>query len=225
MGAIASMLDEVNRKRPGDARVLLVVDGVHGFGVEDVDVSRLGCDFFCSGTHKWILGPRGTGIVWGRGSAWQRLQPTVPSFELGPLTAWQEDREPGPTQAAWMSPGGFQAYEHAWALPAAFALHARIGRARVAARLRDLNTRLKEGLSERRVIVRTPMDPEISAALVCFEVKGLLTEDVVRRLRERRIVASAAPYPISYPRLAGSLVNTAEEVEAAIDAVAGLARG
>ena len=224
--AIASMLEEVNRKRPEDARVLLVVDGVHGLGVEDDLVAALGCDFFCAGTHKWMLGPRGTGIVWGREAAWRRLQPTVPSFEMGPLMAWQEGREPGPTRAAWMSPGGFQAYEHMWALPAAFALHAHIGPARVAARLRQLNTRLKAGLSgQRGVTVRTPLDPEVSAALVCFEVEGMAAGDVVRKLYERRIVASAAPYPVSYARLAGSLVNTLPEVGAAIEAVGEVARG
>ena len=24
-----------------------------------------GCDFLASGTHKWLFGPRGTGILWG----------------------------------------------------------------------------------------------------------------------------------------------------------------
>jgi isopenicillin-N epimerase len=224
--AIASMLQEANRGRAEADRILLVVDGAHGFGVEDVDVATLGCDFFCAGTHKWILGPRGTGIVWGPREAWERLRPTVPAFELGLFMAWQEGRDPGPTRAEWMSPGGFQAFEHAWALPAAFDLHARIGRARIAARLRDLNTHLKAGLAAQRgVTVRTPQDPAVSAALVCFEVENTKTEDVVKRLHERRIVASAAPYPVSYARLAAGLVNTPQEVAAAIEAVGELGCG
>jgi selenocysteine lyase/cysteine desulfurase len=224
--AIAAMLGDVNRRRAEDARILLVVDGVHGFGVEEDAAASLGCDFFCAGTHKWILGPRGTGIVWGHEAAWARLQPTVPSFEMGPLVAWQEGRDPGPTRGAWMSRGGFQAYEHAWALPAAFELHARIGRPRVAARLRQLNTRLKDGLAGTPgVTLRTPIDPEVSAAIVCFEITGLATDEVVRRLHERRVVGSAAPYPVSYPRLAAGLVNTLAEVGAAVEAVREVARG
>lgn len=226
VAAVASMLAEVNRRRAEDARILLVVDGVHGFGVEEDAVASLGCDFFCAGTHKWILGPRGTGIVWGREAAWARLQPTVPSFEMGPLVAWQEGRDPGPTRAAWMSRGGFQAYEHAWALPAAFELHGRIGRARVAARLRQLNARLKAGLADTPgVTLLTPIEPEVSAAIVCFEIAGRTTDEVVRSLHERRVVGSAAPYPVSYPRLAAGLVNTLAEVGAAVDAVAEIARG
>lgn len=44
------------------------------------------------------------------------------------------------------------------------------------------------------------------------------------RLHDRRIVASVAPYAAPYVRLAGSLVNTPGEVEAAIEAVATIAR-
>ena len=55
-----------------------------------------------------------------------QVQPTVPSFEEGPYDAWMNARDPGPTRAAWVSPGGFHAYEHLWALPAAFAFHGQI---------------------------------------------------------------------------------------------------
>jgi isopenicillin-N epimerase len=222
--AIADAIGQVNGGRADADRVRLVVDGAHALGVEDVDVASLGCEFFCAGTHKWMLGPRGTGVVWGPEPAWRRLRRSVPAFELGLFTAWVEGRDPGPTRAEWMSPGGFQAYEHLWALPAAFELHARIGRARIAARLEQMNTQLKEGLAGiRGVTVRTPPDPSVSAGLVCFEVAGRTPEDVVRRLHERRIVASTAPYAVSYARLAASLVNTPAEVEAAIEAVAAIA--
>lgn len=223
--AMARAIAEANRMRAEADRIVLVVDGAHGLGVEDEDVASLGCDYFCAGTHKWMLGPRGTGVVWAPEHAWRRLRPVVPAFELGLFEAWLEGREAGPLRGEWMSPGGFQAYEHLWALPAAFDLHARIGRARIAARLRLLNARLREGLAGiGGVTVRTPLDPAVAAALVCFEIDGLTPEEVVRRLLQRRIVASAAPYAVSYARLAGSLVNSEDEVETAIEAVAALAR-
>lgn len=56
---IADALAEINAGRSEADRVLLVVDGVHGFGVEDETVAQMGCDFFVAGTHKWIFGPRG----------------------------------------------------------------------------------------------------------------------------------------------------------------------
>jgi selenocysteine lyase/cysteine desulfurase len=217
---MAAAIAEANRSRAAADRALLVVDGVHGLGAEEETVAQLGCDFFAAGTHKWMFGPRGTGVVWGRADAWREVEPTVPSFEEGPYGAWMEKRTPGPTQSAWMSPGGFHAYEHLWALPAAFAFHERLGRSRVAARIRELNTRIKDGLAAvRGVRLLTPRDPRLSSGLVAFEVSGHTPGDVVKRLAARRIVASTSPYAPSYVRLAGSLMNTPEEVDAAVQAV------
>jgi selenocysteine lyase/cysteine desulfurase len=221
---LAEVVAEANRSRPADERILMIVDGAHGFGVEDEAVAEMGADFLCAGTHKWIFGPRGTGIVWGRREAWTALQPTVPAFEMGPFTAWMESKDPGPTEARWMSPGGFHAYEHMWALPAAFAFHRQIGRPRITARIQELNTRIKDGLAEApRVKLHTPRDPRLSAGLVAFEVEGLSPEAVVERLAAKRIVASTSPYRPTYARLAGSVLNTPDEVDTAVRAVRELA--
>ncbi len=60
---------------------VVCVDGVHGFSAVDVDLPDLGCDFLATGTHKWLFGPRGTGILWGRD--WAPLTELIPSFTAG----------------------------------------------------------------------------------------------------------------------------------------------
>ena len=86
---IAETLAEVNRSRDEKDRVLLIVDGVHGFGVEDPKITALGCDAFAAGTHKWLFGPRGTGFVWAKPAVWQRMRPVIPSFSSPDLfAAW-----------------------------------------------------------------------------------------------------------------------------------------
>ncbi|MGH3544924.1 MAG: aminotransferase class V-fold PLP-dependent enzyme, partial [Mycobacteriales bacterium] len=133
--AIGAALAEHNTHRSDTDHVLLVVDGVHGFGVEDEAIAAIGLDFFAAGTHKWILGPRGTGIIWGRDRRWADMQPTIPAFQKELSAAWKQDQPlAGPTRATWVTPGGFKAYEHLWALPAAFAFHRQLGRARVTER-------------------------------------------------------------------------------------------
>ena len=69
---------DLNRRRDPADRVLLCVDGVHGFGAVDVDLPDLGCDFLATGTHKWLFGPRGTGIVWARD--WDPLTELIPTL-------------------------------------------------------------------------------------------------------------------------------------------------
>ncbi|MGB6164153.1 MAG: aminotransferase class V-fold PLP-dependent enzyme [Pseudonocardiaceae bacterium] len=224
--AIATMLAEHNTNRSDTDRVLLVVDGVHGFGVEDEAVATMGLDFFATGTHKWILGPRGTGIIWGRGGLWAEMQPTIPSFQKEPYLAWMQGQPPGPTHASWVTPGGFKAFEHLWALPAAFAFHRQLGRARVAERIHQLNTQCKDGLAAmKHVRLHTPRTPGLSSGLVCFEVDSMTPAAAVARLLQRRIVASASPYATSFVRLSPSLVTSPANVDTALAAVRSLTSG
>ena len=155
-----------------------------------------------------------------------RLRPLIPNFsELESYEAWMDERAPkGPTTAARMAPGGFHAYEHQWAAKAAFEMHEAMGRARVAGRIRELNDRLKQQLDDQpHIRVHTPRASALSAGLVAFEIDGMKPEDVVKRLGEKKIVASTSPYKVTYARLAPSLVNTPEEVDRAANAVRALA--
>jgi isopenicillin-N epimerase len=225
--AIAAALAEHNARRSEADPVLLVVDGVHGFGVEDEAIATIGLDFFAAGTHKWILGPHGTGIIWGRDGRWADLRPTIPAFQKELSAAWMQDQPPaGPTRATWVTPGGFKAYEHLWALPAAFAFHRQLGRARVTERIHQLNTQCKDGLAAmKHVRLHTPRNPQLSSGIICCEVDAMTPDAAVARLLERRVVASASPYAKSYLRLAPSLVNSPADVDAALIAVRSLARG
>src|SRR5512133_580443 len=114
------------------SRVLLCVDGVHGFGVEAATPEQLGCDFLVSGCHKWLFGPRGTGIIWGRAGAWDAVTPTIPTFDGRAFRLWMEGRAPDLPRSAAMTPGGFHTFEHRWALADAFDFRRRIGRGRTA---------------------------------------------------------------------------------------------
>jgi selenocysteine lyase/cysteine desulfurase len=223
---IAEVVREANRSRDENDRVLLVVDGVHGFGVEDEAVAELGCDFFISGTHKWIFGPRGTGIVWARESSWALLRPSIPSFIAHePWRAWMEHRTlEGPTRASWMTPGGFQAYEHQWALVEAFGFLKQIGRDRVAARTHEWCDYFKETLVRMpRVKLYTPRQKDLSAGLICFDIEGVSPTEIVRRMLQRRIVMTQTPYGPSFARIAPSILLRQEEVERTLKELRALA--
>jgi isopenicillin-N epimerase len=226
MAKVAAAIAEVNRDRDEADRVLLVVDGVHGFGVVDEDVAKMGCDFFSAGTHKWILAPRGTGIMWAKPENWALLQPTIPSLmNRETADAWRQDRPPaGPTQAAWVSPGGFFAYEHQWATVEAFHFHRQIGRKRVQDRIAEMNSQIKEGLAAMgHVTLHTPLDPELSAGIVTFDVEGYKPQDVVQILRANRVIANATPYAVSHVRLSAGIVNFPRDVEMALSVIRSLA--
>ncbi|MGH7562953.1 MAG: aminotransferase class V-fold PLP-dependent enzyme [Gemmatimonadota bacterium] len=222
LAEIAAAVDEVNDERDEEDHVLVCVDGVHGFGIEDATVDDLGVDFLAAGTHKWIFGPRGTGILWGRGDRWSHLRPSIPSFRDGASwTAWFQGEEPGGrADGPRMTPGGFKPFEHRWSMAPAFEFHQAIGKERVRERTHDLARHLKEGLrSIDGVQLVTPMDEDLSSGIVCCDVEGMSAWAAVNALRGRDIVATVTPYAVEYLRLSPSIRNTPEEVEAGLRAV------
>jgi selenocysteine lyase/cysteine desulfurase len=219
---VARALDSRSASR-GDP-ILLCVDAVHGLGAEDTSPDDLGCDFLISGTHKWLFGPRGTGIVWGRNEAWGRFDAIVPPFEPASYTAWIEGQAPDRSNPGlWATPGGFHSFEHRWALAQAFEFHLEIGKEAVTERIRSQATQLKEGLAELPgVEVVTPLDPALSSGIVCASVGGRDATEAVARLRDQGIGASVTPYRQPYLRFGPGIVTTPEDVDALIEAVAGL---
>ena len=187
--------------------IILCVDGVHGFAAVDVDLPDLGCDFLATGTHKWLFGPRGTGILWARD--WEPLTELIPTFS-------------GPDGPDRLTPGGYHAFEHVWATKDAFEFQQSIGRSRVVARTVEQASQLKDGPRRHHGTHRRHA-----------ERPGGLGRDRLRRhrgdaARERRpgaahpgVVASATPYQTSYLRLGPSIATSPEQVDQAIAAIAG----
>ena len=222
---IARAIGQVNDTREPEDQVLLCVDGVHGFGNQDVSFAELGCDFLMTGCHKWLFGPRGTGIVAGTKQGWRAVTPTIPSFyDLDGYGRWMRD-EPAPvtTTADAFTPGGFKAFEHVWALPDAFALHEFMGRARVAKRTAELASQLKEGLAGMsNILLWTPRTADLSAGIVSFDLVGRPPGEVVAQLRQKKIIGSVAPYATPHVRLTPSVRNQPDEIETVLRAIHGL---
>lgn len=223
--AMADALAEINAKRNEKDQVIFCVDGVHGLGVEDVTMPDLGCDFLVAGCHKWLFGPRGTGLVWGRPRAWPAAHATIPTFSGEAYRIWMKELPPREVpRAVAMTPGGFHSFEHRWALDEAFKFHLAIGKDRIAARIHALNRQLKEGLTTMpHVTLHTPMAEDLSAGIVCFEVEGMTPEQAVQALRRKQILASVTPYATKYTRLAPSLLTSPEEVDKTLEEVRRLA--
>jgi selenocysteine lyase/cysteine desulfurase len=216
----AQVVAAANQGRAEADRAILCVDGVHGFGVEDETMVSLGCDMFAAGCHKWIFGPRGTGILYATLEAWAVSSPDICSFDR----MWRTGPQMPP--AAEMTPGGFHSFEHRWALAEAFRFHGGIGKARIAKRIHQLNEQCRRGLAGmKHVRLLTPMSNEVSAGLVCFNVEGMKDTEVVARLKEKKILASVTPrvYGVDCARFAPSLLTSPADVDASLRAVRALA--
>ena len=61
---------------------MILVDGAHTPGVMDVDIEKLGCDFYTGNLHKWCYAPKGCAFMWVSPTSsvskeWEGLAPTV----------------------------------------------------------------------------------------------------------------------------------------------------
>ncbi|OKH33455.1 aminotransferase V [[Phormidium ambiguum] IAM M-71] len=208
---IGDKLTEINSNREESDRIIFFVDGVHGFGVENVSINDLNCDFFSAGTHKWMFAPRGTGIIWGNPRSQAAVTPTIPTFSRG---------------AGWgglMSPGGYKPFEHLWAMAQAFEFHQQLGKAQITEHIHKLSQQLKEGLAKMsHVILYTPISQNLSAGIVCFDINGMTPGQVVEQLRQRNIIATKTPYSPSHARLTPGIYNTPEQMEQVLRAVSEL---
>src|SRR5690606_15169565 len=110
--------------------VPVLVDGAHGLGLLPDTVADLGCAFYPSCLHKWLVGPIGTGVFVVREPFVERLWPLHPADESrsARITKFEQ----------W----GTHAVAPFLALREALAFHERIGRQRIADRLALLRARL-----------------------------------------------------------------------------------
>ena len=154
--------------------VLLVCDGAQSPGMLDVDVKALGVDTFASSSHKWMLAPKGSGLLYIRRQVQDRVQPVFLYSGYGGYSASSGTRD----VAGILGHG------------VAMEFHNLLGRDRVEARCRELSARLRghlEGIP--RVRILTPAQPELSGGILTFSVDGLSAGLLARRLLEEHDMA------------------------------------
>jgi isopenicillin-N epimerase len=59
--------------------IRVIVDGAQAVGMIPVNVAELGCDFYAASGHKWVFGPKGTGLFYVRKDRMDELSPLIVS--------------------------------------------------------------------------------------------------------------------------------------------------
>ncbi len=175
--------------RPRD--ILLVSDGAQTPGMLAIDVKKLGVDAFASSSHKWLLAPKGTGLLYIRKEVQDRIQPI--SLYSG--------------YSAYSASGGTRDVAGILGHGAAIDFHNAIGREQIEARCRQLSTRVREHLEQiPKLKLLTPVQPELTSGMVTFAVEGMKNGDVHKRLWEdHRIAAKVAQGTYAFTEVPGEL--------------------
>jgi selenocysteine lyase/cysteine desulfurase len=209
---VRRICDEARRRG-----IRTIVDGAHAFAHFPYTAADLGCDYYGTSLHKWLLAPIGTGFLYVRRENIASLWPLTPAAE----SRTRDIRK-------FEEIGTHPAANHN-AIAEALSFHAGIGIERKAARLRYLRDRWARRLEKhRRIRIHTNLDPAHSCAIGCVQVTGVPTADVVSQLWSRwRIIAT----PINHAEYEGirvtpNVYTTLDEVDtfgAAIEKIASAA--
>jgi cysteine desulfurase/selenocysteine lyase len=169
------------------AGAVVVIDGAQGAPHAKIDVQDLGCDFYVFSGHK-MLGPMGTGVVWGR----RELLEAMPPYHVGSNMAHDVDFEHAAFEHGAQK---FQAGTPDVAGPVGLAAAVRFFQAAGPLLQRHDDELVRHGLERLRRIPRLrligPRQPENRVPVFTFVVDGHPAAAVAKALDARGIAVRA----------------------------------
>jgi cysteine desulfurase / selenocysteine lyase len=214
--------------------VTYLVDTAQSLGHLPIDVGRLRAQLVAAPAHKGLLGPSGLGVLYVAPGCDEHL---LPLRQGGTGTRSDEDRQPD-TLPDKYEPGNLNV-PAVLGLGEALAYLAEFGLERVRQHARRLTARLIDGFSTLPgVTVYGPRDPDRQLGVVSINVQGMDPREVAAvldsswRIQVRSGIHCA---PLMHQalgttaqggtvRFSTSVATTDEEVDAALEAVAEIAR-
>ncbi len=156
--------------------IFTAIDGAHGAGTLNLDLKELGCDFYASSFHKWMLGPGGTGFLYVKES----LLDTLQAYWVGAYTdnGWDMETQPpsfkGYVPTAHRYDYGSQSAALFAGAEASVTFMQSIGMQKVENRIRALSTHLYDGLKDlgAGIELLTPSEASSRISMITFKIKG-----------------------------------------------------
>ena len=191
-----------------DRGIFVHVDGAQSFGALKIDLADMGCDSYSGSAHKWFMGPKEVGVLYVRKDRQDDVWPSIVSVP------WRDDVVGARKyEALGQRDDGAVA-----AMGRTVDFHTTIGADRVEARMKQVATAIKEGMSKLPgVEITTSMDPTLSAGVVIFKPGTLNTRNVFAKLYETYHIAGAGMGPNI--RLSPHIYNTLGEADRAVAAI------
>ena len=163
------------------------VDSAQTVGcLDDVDVSRIGCDFMSFNGSKWLCGPMGMGLFYCRKDSSHMLEPAAIGGESAILD--------GDTNITFKDmpdkfQTGFRNYAGAIGLESSARYLQKFGIDNVCKKNRRLSTLLREELAGMpNVILYGPDCAEERTSIVSFNICGFEADDVVAMLEKQNMI-------------------------------------
>jgi len=162
-----------------DHGALAMADGAQAAPHKDIDVKKLGVDFYAFSGHK-MLGPTGTGALYGRLELLEEMKPFLLGGDTVEYSTYTEHRMLGPPEKF---EAGLQDYAGMMGFAEAVRYLERLGKARIERHVTDLNKIISEGLSEIKGLrILGPEDARLRSGIISFVMNGISYHDIAMLL-------------------------------------------
>jgi isopenicillin-N epimerase len=157
---------------------LSFIDGAQAVGQIRVNVRDLGCDAYVASPHKWLMAPKGTGLLYIRRPLQEKFWTTLASYQ------W-DNQQDGAFRFMQYGTGSTALID---GLLAALAIGERHSMERVERWDLALTKRLRDGLAKiKGAVLSSPPDPRLASAITTFRVEGSTARDLQNALWEKKI--------------------------------------
>ena len=186
---------------------IAVVDGAQAVGGIAVNVKALGCHAYVTSGHKWLLAPKGTGLMYLSEELGRTIQPI----------AQQAGR------AAYSDSSGVTNIPGVLGLAAAIEYHLGLGSTKIEAHNLDLRNKVYAALKELPLldVVSAPSGP-LASPLVSYRLPDRIKAiDLHNRLRgKHKVVVKVVPEKwFNGQRISTHLFNSERDVDALVHAL------
>ena len=188
--------------------IVTVIDGAHSPCLTVVDLHEMGCDFFASSLHKWLLAPRGVGLLYVRKGLFseRKLYPLIASI------GWDK-RE---NYAAIFETIGTINMGPPAGLEKSLEFFNLIGKKRICDRIKELNNYLYDKLQNIKGIdIFSPGNADLRTGIVAFRIDNVAFSTVAAKLWEmgKVRVRQISEYNYNLIRLSTHIYNTKAEID------------
>ena len=208
-----------------DKGIFSIIDGAHGPGMVPLDLHDIGCDTYASCSHKWMLGPKGTGFIYVRKGFQDTLQ-TIWIGAGGESGKWD-------LMASPVTPGDYATSAHRYfggtqsnglyqGVVAAIDFIETIGMVNIHNRIKSLGKYTQDRLLEfgDKIELLTPTEERSRCAVNGFRIKGMDYQKFYAVCNENKIRIRAVPENgLNSLRVSTHIYNNKEEIDKMIDLV------
>ncbi|MGY5151283.1 MAG: aminotransferase class V-fold PLP-dependent enzyme [Candidatus Nitrosopumilus sp. bin_6a] len=200
-------------------KVPFFIDGAQSIGcVEDVDVSRIQCDFMSFNGSKWLCGPMGTGLFYCNRKSSELLEPKTIGGESAMI---YEDSKIAYKELPDKFQTGFRNYVGIVGLESSANYLLNFGIKNIREKNQYLSNLFREELSKiPNVILYGPEDPNDRTSIISFNIKGSDSQEIVDKLEKQNIVLAVREImEKKIVRASPHFFNTESQILKVIDAI------